>query len=377
MSTNLFDRLDDHVTNLVISHLDANDQINLWRATRHESLIQHILSVIQLNHPETMSMVSINMAIDVREKLIKSVQADLNSLLQQRELKRKQLQKDLEKRLIKIPFKNFVALRYWKRHTFMFADFTNGSSAMLTEVDHNVLNQCPCCLNLAESNSGLSHNQMTYEYIQRLQFVKHLPNLYGITQDIEREQIQSPYYPKKLGPYYSYSYGDANHTIEWFSCREYLPIRDQKFVQSYSLTPEELEYRQKTADVQNGTDHWSGYRLESDSFEDYQSKYWIPDKLQPPDFVVVDPNDYPVDRRYLLQNKELDPLVIGRLTHYETPPDYDVGCDLCDLQIIETQTGRICGTEIIPKKFTTPEGLQLYMHRFDDNAIEKQIVVVK
>ena len=329
------DKLDDHLIDQIMSHLNISERINVWRVTRRESLIQQLLSTIQLNSLENMNSNRMRDSIETRETMMQHLKHDLSDLIQREPIQRR------EERLIRIPFRNFVLLRYW--HLIITSTFTLPDLAY----------QCPCCMDLIETNprfddmGGLQHDKCLSRH------------------NHDEDELDLNLF-LNTNRYLLYSYGDARQKLEWFSCREYLPICDQKkFEQFYSLKPEEIADRQQKEHANNSIANWHGFQTESDSFEAFKASHWLPTEPNPA-YVMVDPEDYPKDRRHWLQEENLDPWLseIQQLPHYDTPVDYNVGYDLCDLQIIDLTTGKVCWTDVLPRTETTPDRLHQYMNHF-------------
>lgn len=280
--------LSDFIIDDITYHLDVKSIILFWIASQKKVLLNKITNIIHISSNDMPYEQCIYM-IHMRKQLISKLQSEMN-ILKNRQHKLR------EERLIKIPFKNFILLRYWKRYNIQKIDNVHTLS--------DILRQCSFLRGLIEDTD-------IEDFIDRYD---HYHNTSGLIDHL----IEKGHMPKTFNFYY---YGKK---IEWYSCREYLPIRDTYFVSYYTMTRQERKQRKaKVHDVE--VDRNFCTTTQCDIYEMDIGTYIRKEKC--PKTIIVDPYDYPLDRRHLLTVKNLDPQSVVTLPHFEPCPDYDTDND--------------------------------------------------
>jgi len=231
---------------------------------------------------DNISIDSTKRLINMRKELISHLESEIKQLHNHKKALR-------DARLINIPFKNFVLLRYWKRYELN----------LTKDVDNiiNTLLQCPYM------SSKIDPTDICDCDIEELQ------DIFGMKQ-------------------YMYHYCDANGTINWYSCRQYLPIRDTYFVNFMIMNKDEYHRRSRIINRVSQLD-FDAVDNATDIIEINTGTFLNNGKKQK--YITVDPLDYPVDRRHLLTEKHLQQFDMKYLSHFDTPNDYDIKTDIINI----------------------------------------------
>lgn len=273
----------------------------------------------------------VNLPLATTLELIPMREQMITYMLQEKQQLEQHLEDLRRQRLIEIPFNNFVLLRYWKRVKLVD-----------TLTTQTIISQCPYL------SSQLTDRQI---YVHDIPLDEYL--------DYIEDCMRYPYI-------YMYMYSEASNRIKWIACREYLPLRDQHFRQACAPTEAERERRKKNilGLILKQIEKRSGSMRLSEHLEIKANTYCL---LDPPKTVMVDPLDYPLDRRHLLTHPCLTEQETKHLPHFDTPDGYDPQHDLVDV---------ICHQPIIESRKHMMKLIRRGSFILSQEATEQDLVLV-
>lgn len=290
--------LSDFIIDDIAYHLDVKSIILFWIASQKKVLSNKITNIIHISS-NNIPYEQCTYMIHMRKRLISKLQSEMSILKKRRHKLR-------EDRLIKIPFKNYVLLRYWKHYNIQKIDDIHTLS--------DILRQCAFL-------QGLIDDTDIEDFIDQYD---HYHNTSGLIKHLTKKG----HMPKTFNFYH---YGCNDH--DWYSCREYLPIRDTYFVSYYTMTHQKRKQRKEKVRLlhDNHFDMFKADVTQCDIYEMDTHTYIRKEKC--PKTIIVDPYDYPLDRRHLLTVKNLDPQSVINLPHFEPCPNYDADNDYVSIVV--------------------------------------------